>query len=183
MRSRKHAKKRRLVLLASGVAEITMALGAFAQSPPFEPPTKHLFAASYANEWPLLSASEYEPRSRDALFGGAPAKEESPPAKVNGFIDGLAAYTYSGPAHWSRAVARVQVSAQGQLSEDIKWKVGGRADVDGIYFGSNFYLDAVKHNQRTSFGRSANRVGRSRGIVLRRCRFSAGHARISPSDV
>ena len=107
MRSRKHAKKRRLVLLASGVAEITMAFGAFAQSPPFEPPTKHLFAASYANEWPLLSASEYEPRSRDALFGGAPAKEESPPAKVNGFIDGLAAYTYSGPAHWSRAVARV----------------------------------------------------------------------------
>jgi len=144
--------RRQLLMLATGAATIAMAAGASAQSGPFETPARRLFGAPAAPDRTLLfAAAEREPPSRDALFGDAPPKADNPPYKLGGFVDGLAAYTYSAPAHWSRAVARMQLVAQGQLSDDIKWKVGGRADVDAVYFGSNFYLDPVKQNQRASF--------------------------------
>jgi hypothetical protein len=60
----------------------------------------------------------------------------------------LGAYTYSDPAHWSRGVGRLQLNAQGALTENVKWKVGGRVDADIVYFTSDFYLDPVKKNQR-----------------------------------
>src|SRR5437764_13406609 len=139
----------RLAMMMSGATIAAVAAAASAQPPFFEPSSKSPFALPPAHDRGVLfAASEDAPPSRDALFGDALKADSA--YKLSGFVDGLAAYTYSAPAHWSRAVARVQLAAQGQISEDIKWKLSGRADVDGVYFGSNFYLDDVKQNQRVS---------------------------------
>ena len=70
--------------------------------------------------------------------------------RLSGFVDEEIAYTYDSPGRWSRAVTRLQLSVEGRLGEDIKYKLGGRVDVDPVYNGSNFYLDPVKEDQRFS---------------------------------
>src|SRR5439155_10866948 len=67
------------------------------------------------------------------------------------------------PAHWSRAVARLQVNAQGAFSDQVKWKLGARVDVDPVYYSSDFYLDPVKQNQRLNFFYRENYVDFSAG--------------------
>jgi hypothetical protein len=47
-------------------------------------------------------------------------------------------------------VQRFQATAEGNLGERVKYKLGGRVDVDPLYFSSNFYLDDVKKNERFS---------------------------------
>jgi hypothetical protein len=76
---------------------------------------------------------------------------EEPTIRWGGFLEGLSAYTYSNPSHWSEAVARLQLTAQGELADEVKWKLGARVDVDPVYYFSNFYLDPVKRNQRLDF--------------------------------
>ena len=96
------------------------------------------------------------PSSRDELFGlkppaGAPpAEEKKLPFALSGFYDFVGAYTYSDPSHWSEAVNRLQLSAQGEAGPSVKWKIGGRFDIDPVYYWSDFYLEPVKQNQRTS---------------------------------
>lgn len=110
------------------------------------------------------SASTAQPSApvaseRDALFGldSSPKSSTSTAARASdsnvrfgGFYDFELAYTYPGPGHWSRAVNRLQVSAEGDLGAGVKWKLGIRGDVDPVYFGSDFYLSDVKQNQRAS---------------------------------
>jgi hypothetical protein len=92
-----------------------------------------------------------EPLSKDELFGTADGgKDKAAGVRLSGFLDGTAAYTYAQPRHWSQAVGRLQVAAQGDLAENVKWKVAGRVDADLVYFTSDFYLDPVKKNQRFS---------------------------------
>jgi len=99
---------------------------------------------------PPLRLAAADPLSKDALFGTtAPAAESSGP-KVTGSFEGLGAYTYSDPTHWSRGVGRLTLNAQGSFSENVKWKVGGRVDGDIVFATSNFYLPAVKKNQEFS---------------------------------
>jgi hypothetical protein len=98
--------------------------------------------------------------SADAASGDA---AEAKSIKISGFVDALGAYTYGEPAHWSRAVARLQVNAAGELSENVKWKIGGRVDVDPIYFGSDFYPDDVKRDQRARAYWSENYLDISAG--------------------
>src|SRR5437773_1473291 len=86
----------------------------------------------------------------DALFGSSSAAPAASTPKVNGFFDVLVAYDYANPAHWSRGVGRFALNAQGEVADTLKWKIGGRIDVDPVYFTSHFYLDSVKHNQRVS---------------------------------
>ena len=45
---------------------------------------------------------------------------------------------------------RLQLSAQGDLGASVKWKIGGRFDIDPVYYWSDFYLPDVEKNQRTS---------------------------------
>jgi hypothetical protein len=71
-------------------------------------------------------------------------------ARFSGFIDQEIAYTYDDPKRWSRAVTRLQLSLEGKLGDDVKYKLGGRVDVDPLYYSSNFYLDPVKTDQRFS---------------------------------
>jgi len=83
--------------------------------------------------------------------------------RFGGFVDVQPAYTYSSPAHWSRAVARLQLTAQGVIAERMKWKLGGRLDVDPVYYSSDFYLPAVKRDQRIDFFYRENYIDFSTG--------------------
>ena len=94
---------------------------------------------------PMLSQADTR---TSALLGGGVDSTDKPAVRFGGFFDALPAYTYSSPTHWSRAVARLQLTAQGELADQVKWKLGARVDVDPVYFDSNFYLDPVKKNQR-----------------------------------
>ncbi len=89
---------------------------------------------------------------------GAPlAAEEKEPSpegsglRLSGFVAGTVAYTYSDPSHWSRGVTRLQLSAEGRLGEHLKWRIGGRADVDPVIDNSGFYLEQVRQDQRRDF--------------------------------
>ncbi|MEP7062452.1 MAG: DUF1302 family protein [Betaproteobacteria bacterium] len=115
-------------------------------------------------------ASAADPITRDELFGitaPAAAPDTAPPAdaapksredlfaepatkavRVSGFLEGLGAYTYADPTHWSRAVGRLQLTAQGDLGGGVRWKASGRIDADPIYLNSGFYPAAVKRDQR-----------------------------------
>jgi hypothetical protein len=109
-----------------------------------------------------IAAAEPEPSSKDELFGTTPHGAESKDAlfgtggaepsavKVTGWFDGLGAYTYADPEHWSRGVGRLFLAAQGEIAENVKWRVSGRVDGDIVYATSNFYLEPVKVNQRFS---------------------------------
>jgi hypothetical protein len=108
---------------------------------------------------PIAQASESSPSSRDDLFGlsAAPdiARSQDAPKDGNiprfaGFYDFELAYSYNGPAHWSRAVNRLNVTLEDDLGGGVKWKLGGRVDVDPVYMFSDFYLSDVKQNQRAS---------------------------------
>jgi len=84
----------------------------------------------------------------DPPSGEAVDATDKPSIRFGGFLDGLPAYTYSSPTHWSRAVGRLQLTAQGEFADQVKWKLGARLDVDPVYYSSNFYLQPVKQNQR-----------------------------------
>jgi hypothetical protein len=91
--------------------------------------------------------------SADESLDGTAAGPRAPAfgadkVKLGGFVASTLAYTYSDPEHWSRAVVRAQLNAEGRLGNRVKWKVGGRVDVDPVYYGSNFYLPEVKRDQQ-----------------------------------
>jgi hypothetical protein len=99
--------------------------------------------------WPMLAQAD---AGTNALLSDDTVDAaDKPGIKFGGFLDTLPAYTYSSPTHWSRAVVRLQLSAQGEIADQVKWKVGARVDVDPVYYSSNFYLEPVKQNQRLDF--------------------------------
>ena len=115
-----------------------------------------LFAASRESLF-----GEPAPASRDELF--AEEKAEAAGARITGFVNGLAAYTYANPKHWSRAVGRLQLTGQGDLGGGVKWKLSGRVDADPVYFRSHFYPEEVKRDQRVDFFYRENYVDFSAG--------------------
>jgi hypothetical protein len=131
-----------------------------AESAPVPTPAQRIVLAAAEAEPPLSKdalfgtpsapADKAEAPSKDALFGSPGAPAEKPAVKVSGMLDGLGAYTYSDPSHWSRGVGRLGLAAQGAFSEDVKWKLSGRVDGDVVYATSGFYLEPVKRNQRFS---------------------------------
>jgi hypothetical protein len=93
--------------------------------------------------------------SREALFGelgagSAPPQPDSQPIVWRGFVQNYSAYDYKDPAHWSRAVIRTQLGAQG-ASGNLKWKASARIDVDPVYAGSDFYPPEVRKDQKRDF--------------------------------
>jgi hypothetical protein len=124
----------------------------------------------------LLAAADTLPRSRDALFADDEPATESPPAESRESLFGndepgqpqaaeppasrdllfgddqpqqnVMAYTWPKPQHWSEMMTRVDLSAQGDLSSNVKWKLGVRVDYDATYTFTDFYPQAVADNQR-----------------------------------
>ena len=75
--------------------------------------------------------------SRDALFddvddsllkSGEKSEKSTPPSGsgVRGFLQFNIARDYESPVHWSQMMTRADLSAQGDLGNGIKWKLGAR---------------------------------------------------------
>lgn len=102
--------------------------------------------------------------SRESLFEDANAPGEKPaPTAWTGYIQGEVARAYRDPAHWSKQRLRLELTGQGQFSENVKWKVGGRLDYDAAYDGSNFYAPQVRQDQRYGFALRENYLDISAG--------------------
>lgn len=104
-----------------------------------------------------------ESLSRDALFDDQPSRTAAPEQGWKGFAQGELARTYADPAHWSKARLRLELSRQGRMSEQVKWKIGGRIDYDGVYDRSGFYPEAVRQDQRAGFALRENYLDISAG--------------------
>ncbi len=98
--------------------------------------------------------------SREELFGltdkpapAAPEPAAPAPSRAvewRGFVQNYSAYDYKDPSHWSRAVIRTQLGAQGG-QPDFRWRATVRVDLDPVYAGSDFYPAAVRKDQRRDF--------------------------------
>ena len=93
-------------------------------------------------------AGSNEPSARESLFSTDQPDAKNKGISWSGFYGLGLDYTYASPAHWSRAVNRLQFDIEGALSESVKYKLGGRVDADPVYAGSDFYRSAVKRDQR-----------------------------------
>src|SRR5437763_10213875 len=93
-------------------------------------------------------AGSNEPSARESLFSTDQPDAKNKGISWSGFYGLGLDYTYASPAHWSRAVNRLQFDIEGALSESVKYKLGGRVDADPVYAGSDFYRPAVKRDQR-----------------------------------
>ena len=107
---------------------------------------------------PAVNASEAdtdaELLSKEELFGlpkvEGSDKGETRRIEWRGFVQNEIAFTYADPAHWSRGVVRTQLRAQGGEG-GLKWKATVRLDVDPVYYGTEFYPQAVRKDQRLDF--------------------------------
>ena len=85
------------------------------------------------------------------------------PSRLRGFAQFETARTYAGPAHWSKALGRLELGSQGKTGEGVQWKVSGRVNFNAIYDLDNFYQHAVRDDQRAEFQIRETYVDFSRG--------------------
>jgi hypothetical protein len=151
----------RRVLVACAIT-MTAASGAYAET---RRPDVETAPQPDSEALPLVAQSANKPATRDSLFADdAPAADKAQTGPAwNGFIEGGAAYTYPDPDHWSKARLRGELTRQGQFSENLKWKIGGRFDYDAVYDTSNFYAPDVKRDQRYEFSLRENYLDVSTG--------------------
>jgi hypothetical protein len=98
---------------------------------------------------PALVALAADPKGGvDALLADDNLEEATPPTRFFGFDQFEVAYTLPHTAHFSKLENRLELGAQGAWSANLKWKISGRFDYDGIYDLSNFYSTQVKKDQR-----------------------------------
>lgn len=100
------------------------------------------------------------PASREALFEEAPALPKAgaqaavprqDTGQVRGTLQMEAARTYASPAHWSKALGRLELGTQGKLQGGGAWKVSGRVDYNAVFERSDFYQPQVEDDQRAEF--------------------------------
>jgi hypothetical protein len=90
---------------------------------------------------------------KDSLFGDDLPKTTTKPGAssgsgVKGFIQFELARTIADPDHWSKMRTRADLSTQGKIGDNIKWKLGARVDYDAVYGINDFYNNDVKDDQR-----------------------------------
>lgn len=102
-------------------------------------------------------AAPTAPVDRAALFDepGPQARREpggaDAPSRLRGYAQFETARTYASPAHWSKALGRLELGTQGKLEGGGQWKVSGRVNFNAIYDLNDFYQDAVRDDQRAEF--------------------------------
>jgi hypothetical protein len=126
--------------------------------PATESPPAESRESLFGNDEPGQTPAAEPPANRDSLFGDdeqqKPRTASVTPssslaaAGFKGFVQNVMAYTYAKPAHWSEMMTRVDLSAQGDLGSNIKWKLGARVDYDATFTFTDFYPQAVADNQR-----------------------------------
>lgn len=96
-------------------------------------------------------AGEEDLLGRDELFGDDLPKAISNSGSgsgIKGFIQFELARTIANPEHWSKMRTRADLSSQGKLSENLKWKIGARFDYDAVYGINDRFNPEVEQNQR-----------------------------------
>jgi hypothetical protein len=125
--------------------------------PATESPPAESRESLFGNDEPGQPQAAEPPTSRDLLFGddqpqkpgtASAGSSSLGAAGFKGFVQNVMAYTYAKPAHWSEMMTRVDLSAQGDLGSNIKWKLGARVDYDATYTLTDFYPQAVADDQR-----------------------------------
>ena len=105
-------------------------------------------AAAATSQFELAGAAP----SRDSLFGDdlslSPKKSGGSSFGLKGYVQSEVARTYSSPTHWSKAITRAELAAQGAFSENVKWKLSGRLDYDAVYDLTDYYPGEVRRDQR-----------------------------------
>ena len=126
-----------------------------APAPSVKPPLPEPVKPAPAEPAPPAPETEPAPSpSREALFG-LPGENEGAKAprrgiEWRGFVQNYTAYDYRDPSHWSRAVIRAGLGAQGGVGE-LKWKASARLDLDPVYASNDFYSSEVRNDQRSDF--------------------------------
>lgn len=83
---------------------------------------------------------------------GEPASGHKGGPRLSGYGEISAAHTTPDPEHWSKLRARLELAATGNLGSGVKYKVTGRADLDGAFdLEDDFYPGAVRRDQRREF--------------------------------
>ena len=108
---------------------------------------------------PGLAREPVSPPSRDVSFAAAPAEPvasarapaDTSASRWRGFFQGELAYHDRGPAHWSKAMGRLELGTQGRLAQGGKWKLSGRVDYNAIFDLDDHYARAVRKDQRAEF--------------------------------
>lgn len=90
---------------------------------------------------------------KDDLFGDDLPKASTKPAassgpSIKGFVQFELARTVADPDHWSKMRTRADLSSQGKLGSNIKWKLGAHFDYDAVYSINDYYNADVKKDQR-----------------------------------
>ena len=112
-------------------------------------PCLTLIASFFLNAGALAA-----PDDRGSLFddtpAAVPAKSEKPSggSGVKGFVQFELARTVASPDHWSKMRTRADLSSQGKINSDMKWKLGVRLDYDAVYDINDFYNADVRNDQR-----------------------------------
>jgi hypothetical protein len=105
------------------------------------------------------------PSRQSLLLDDKPAGDKPTPSNSawRGFIQSEVARAYRDPEHWSKARLRAELSRRGQLSENVRWKIGARLDYDTAYDHSGFYAPEVRRDQRYDFTLRENYLDVSTG--------------------
>ena len=137
-------------VLVSCAALLTAASSAYADA---SRPYEDTAVLPNSRVLPFVAQSDAKPATRDSLFADdAPATAKPQTASGwGGFIQGEAARAYRDPDHWSKLRMRADITRQGQFSENVKWRIGGRLDYDYAYDQLDFYAPDVRRDQRYEF--------------------------------
>jgi hypothetical protein len=131
-----------------------------------EPPPRSDESPSADRPFLVAKPTAVAALSPDALF-----EDEKEPDKAgtsafsgwHGFVQSELAYTYASPAHWSQFLTRAELSAQGSLSEQVKWKASARLDYNAVFNLTDFYPDDVRRDQRFNVLLRENYIDASAG--------------------
>ncbi len=120
------------------------------------------FGAQAADDRESLFGDDLPPMKNKADSQPESKAESSGPG-IRGFLQFELARTTASPDHWSKMRARADLSSQGRLSDNVKWKLGARIDYDAVYDINNFYPQAVQNDQRSAFDLRENYLDVSAG--------------------
>jgi hypothetical protein len=129
-------------------------------------------ASSAGNELPgpaglaaLPAQAQGEGERRDTGAPEATLKPSRSPVALKGYVQTEVARTYASPDHWSKMLVRTEVSAQGRINQQVKWKLSGRLDYDAVYDLTDFYPPDVRKDQRLNFVARENFLDISAGAL------------------
>ena len=73
---------------------------------------------------------------------------------IRGFTQTEVARTVAAPDHWSRLRLRSELSTSGRFNENVRWKLSGRLDYDGVFDVTNSIPRTCGKMNESTFSRA-----------------------------